>query len=188
MDAHALGRVLALEVAGDVVQLGEAGALGVGQQQLDRAQRALELLLDAVAERLEALARRRARRARRRGGVNASSARRSSSSASALLSTSSRGRSPAPISSSTSSTARSISSHLVLRRRGVDDVQDQVGQARLLERRAERVDELVGQLADEADGVGQQVRAAVEAQHARRRVERVEEPVADADLGARERG
>ena len=44
-----------------------------------------------------------------------------------------------------------------------------------------------GQLADEADGVGHQVRAALEAQRARRRVERVEEPVADADLGAGER-
>ena len=63
-------------------------------------------------------------------------------------------------------------------------MQDQVGLARLVQRRGERVDDLVGQLADEADGVGQQVRTAVDAQLARRRVERVEEAVADADLGA----
>ena len=37
---------------------------------------------------------------------------------------------------------------------------EQIGAARLLERGAERVDQLVGQLADEADGVGQQVGAA----------------------------
>ena len=103
------------------------------------------------------------------------------------MSTSSRGDSPAPISSSTSSTARVISLELLLGRAGVDDVQDQVGELGLLERRRERVDELVRQLADEADGVGHQVGAALEAQRARRRVERVEEAVADADLGAGER-
>ena len=66
-------------------------------------------------------------------------------------------------------------------------MEDQVGPPRLLQRRAEGVDELVGQLADEADGVGEQVGAAAEAQRARRRVERVEEAVAHADLGAGER-
>ena len=65
--------------------------------------------------------------------------------------------------------------------------------ARLLQRRAERVDELVGQLADEADGVGQQVRAIVEPREARGRIERVEQPVADADVvlareGVQQRG
>ena len=46
---------------------------------------------------------------------------------------------------------------LVLRHRRVDHVHDQVGLERLLERRGERVDQLVRQLADEADGVGEQV-------------------------------
>ena len=68
--------------------------------------------------------------------------------------------------------------HLLLGHGGVDDVQDEVGDARLLQRRAEGVDELVGQLADEADGVGQQVGAAVEPRGARARVERVEQAVA----------
>ena len=69
---------------------------------------------------------------------------------------------------------------LLLRRRGVDDVEDQIGEPRLLERRPERIDELVGQLADEADGVGQQVVAPAGAQHPGGRVERVEQPVAHA--------
>ena len=60
-------------------------------------------------------------------------------------------------------------------------------QTRLGERRPECLDELVGQLADEADRVGEQVVASTGAEHARRRVERVEEAVADADLGAGQR-
>ena len=43
------------------------------------------------------------------------------------------------------------------RRGGVEHVREQLGAARLLERRGERVDQLVGQLADEADRVRQQV-------------------------------
>ena len=49
-------RVLALEqVAGEVVELSQAGALAVGQQQLDVGERALELLLDALAQLVHAL-------------------------------------------------------------------------------------------------------------------------------------
>src|SRR5690606_27960744 len=40
---------------------------------------------------------------------------------------------------------------------GVDDVEDDVGLGDLLQRGAERLDELVGQVADEADGVGEGV-------------------------------
>ena len=76
---------------------------------------------------------------------------------------------------------------LLLGNRGVDDVQDQVGQPRLLERRAERLDELVGKLADEPDGVGHQVVAAAGAQQSRGRVERVEQAVAHADGRAGQR-
>src|SRR3546814_19997170 len=39
---------------------------------------------------------------------------------------------------------------------GVDDVQEQVGVGRDLERGLERLDQLVGQLAHEPDGVGEQ--------------------------------
>ena len=75
----------------------------------------------------------------------------------------------------------------LLRRRGVDHVQDQVGEHGLLERRLERLDQLVGQLLDEADRVGQQVAAAGELEAAGGRVEGVEEPVPHPDLGAGER-
>ena len=66
-------------------------------------------------------------------------------------------------------------------------MQDQVGEAGLLERRAERLDELVRKLADEADRVGEQIVAPAGAQHPGRRVERVEQPVADAGLRTGER-
>lgn len=52
-----------------------------------------------------------------------------------------------------------------------------------LERRLERLDQLVGQLLDEADRVGQQIVAAGELEGPRGRVERLEEAVGDADLG-----
>ena len=67
-------------------------------------------------------------------------------------------------------------------------MQQQIRAARLLERRAEGVHELVGQLADEADRVGQQVGPAAETPRARGRIERVKETVAHpATVGARER-
>ena len=66
-------------------------------------------------------------------------------------------------------------------------MQDQVGEHRLLERRLEGLDQLVGQLLDEADRVGQQVVAAGELEAAGGRVEGVEEPVPDPDLGAGQR-
>src|SRR4051795_9938613 len=59
-DAHALGGLGALEVARQVVQLGQAAALGVGHEQLDRLQRLAEGVLDAFAQLVEALPRGRA--------------------------------------------------------------------------------------------------------------------------------
>ena len=65
-----------------------------------------------------------------------------------------------------------------IQRRGVDDVDEQVGFGRHLERRLERLDELVGQLADEPDGVGEQHRLATgEVEAPGRGVERCEQPV-----------
>jgi len=72
---------------------------------------------------------------------------------------------------------------ILLLRRRVDHVQDEVGQPRLLQRRAERVDELVGSLRMKPT-VSSAVGPAVEARHAGGRVERVEQPVAHADRGA----
>ena len=67
----------------------------------------------------------------------------------------------------------------------VDDVQQQIRVARLLERGAERRDEMVRQLADEPDGVGEQhVRVLAEIDLARQRVERREEAVLDEHVRA----
>ena len=58
---------------------------------------------------------------------------------------------------------------------------------RLLERRRETLDELRRQAADEADGVGHEVAAALVLETARRGIERLEEPVADGDARVGER-
>ncbi len=80
---------------------------------------------------------------------------------------------------------RALAVLLVVGRGRVDDVQHHVGDERLLERRREALDELVRQPADEADGVGDEVAAAVVLEAARRRVERVEELVLDRHLRRR---
>ena len=69
----------------------------------------------------------------------------------------------------------------------VDDVDEQVGVGGHLERGLERLDQLVGQLADEADGVGEQHRlAAGQLEPAGGGVERGEEPVLDQHAGVGE--
>ena len=73
----------------------------------------------------------------------------------------------------------------LLGRGRVGDVQHEVGDERLLERRREALDELVRQAADEADRVGHEVAAAVVLEAARRRVERLEQAVVDGDVGVR---
>ncbi len=65
-------------------------------------------------------------------------------------------------------------------------MQQQVGKAGLLQGCAEGVHHLVGELADEAHRVGQEVWASVDAHHAGGGVERVEEAVAHPHLRARE--
>ena len=69
---------------------------------------------------------------------------------------------------------------LLLRLRAVDDMQDQVGEDGLLERRLERLDERMRKLADEADRVREQDAAALVREGAGGRVQRVEEPLPDA--------
>jgi hypothetical protein len=67
-------------------------------------------------------------------------------------------------------------------------VHEQVRARCLLQRRAERLDELVGQVPDESDGVGERVRPAVRGDGAAgRRVEGCEQCVLDEDPGSRER-
>ena len=64
---------------------------------------------------------------------------------------------------------------------------DHVGEPRLLERRLERLDQLVRQLADEADRVRDEEPATVVLVRARRRVERLEQPLPHPDAGSGER-
>ena len=69
--------------------------------------------------------------------------------------------------------------------RQVDDVQQHVGVGQLLERGLEGLDEMRGQLADEADRVGEQdLRRLVDLETARRGVERVEQAVVRRDVRA----
>ena len=56
VDQDAVLAVGALEAAGDLVQLVQAGALGVGDQELDLGQRLLEGRLDPLAQLVEPLA------------------------------------------------------------------------------------------------------------------------------------
>ena len=106
---------------------------------------------------------------------------------SALLNAVRRGLSPAPSSSSTVWTVARCSVAWVVR--GIDDLDQHVGAGDLLERGAERVDQLVGQLVDEAHGVGDDRGLAVAQLHlARGRVEGREQLVlGPGDLAADER-
>ena len=67
----------------------------------------------------------------------------------------------------------------------VGDVQHEVGDERLLERRREPLDELRRQTADEADRVGDEVALSVVLERPRRRVERLEQPVVHGCVRAR---
>ena len=67
----------------------------------------------------------------------------------------------------------------VLGERRVGDVEDEIGDERLLERRGEALDELRRQPADEADRVRHEVALAVVLERPRRRVERLEEAIVD---------
>ena len=66
-------------------------------------------------------------------------------------------------------------------------MQDQVGHECLLQGRRESLDELGRQASNEADGVGDKIPLAVVVEAARRRIERLEEPVLHRDVGSRQR-
>src|SRR4051812_28794899 len=71
----------------------------------------------------------------------------------------------------------------------VDDVEEEIRFCRLLERRAERGDEVMRQLPDESDGVGDEYLRLAHVDLARERVEGGEEPVLDEHvLAARKAG
>ena len=62
--------------------------------------------------------------------------------------------------------------------RPVDDVEHEIGHERLLERRGESFNELMGQPTHEADGVRDEVAASLVLEAARHRIERLEQPIA----------
>ena len=71
----------------------------------------------------------------------------------------------------------------LVRRRRVDDVQDQIRDQRLLECRGEAFHELGRQATDETDRVRDQIPAALVLERARGRIERFEQAVVDRHLG-----
>ena len=75
----------------------------------------------------------------------------------------------------------------LLGERRVRDVQDEVGDERLLERRRESLDELRRETPDEADRVRHEVPLPVVLERPGRRVERLEEAIVDGGLGSGER-
>ena len=140
----------------------------------------------AVAQRRHVRRARAPRAGSRRGASPAARARAAASSRSTLLSSRRRGTASAPISRSTS--RRHLELRLAGRVGGVDDVQQQRGLERLVERRAERGDQVVRQLLDEADRVrDQDARPGLRLQRAHGGVERREELVRDQHLAAGER-
>ncbi len=69
----------------------------------------------------------------------------------------------------------------------VNDVKEQIGVADLIERALERGDQMVGELPDETDGVGEKHAVGrSECNQPDRRVERREQPVLNEDVGPRE--
>ena len=76
---------------------------------------------------------------------------------------------------------------LLLGGRPVDHMEDEIGDEGLLERRGEALDELMRQAANEADSVGDQVAPPLVLEAARRRIDGLEQPVADRDARVGER-
>ena len=182
-------RSVALEVAGQLVELGEpCRPPSRGAAARPRRRRLLERVARFGREAVEPLAGRPPRSRPRRGSPIASSRasvgvqqvdlvegeqarrrrRRRSPRAPSRRPRSPRGARRSGSEASTTWTIRSASD-------------------RLLERRLERLDELMRELADEADRVGDEVAAAAVAVGAGGRVERVEEPLPHPDPRARER-
>ena len=155
MYAHALGGVLARDIPGEVVQLGQAATVGVGHQQV-HGRSVRELLLDALPKLLQTLA----ADAADEHGVGVAQAELLAPLLVEQVGLVEDEQARAVAGADLLERLLDRAAHqllLGLRRGGVEHMQEQIGPAGLLERRRERVDELVGQLSDEADGVGEQI-------------------------------
>ena len=168
-DEHALGRVLALERRAERVQLREHAALVERHEQRDALEAAGEVLADRLLDVEHPLA--RARRDEHGVGIAvaaAGAARRSLQRVDLVEHEQARHLGGADLVEHALDRG-DLALALLLVGRGVGDVQHEVGEQRLLERRGERGDELVRQLAHEADRVGQEVGAPEVVVGARRR-------------------
>jgi succinyl-diaminopimelate desuccinylase len=185
-DEHSLRRVLPLlDRRAERIELVEPGAFVVGQEQADGLEPVGEPLGDAGAQLVEPLA------AQRRDLEGVRVAVREASAAEGidgvdLVEHELDGELVGADLAQDAVDGRDLLHEALLGLRRVDDVEDQVGDERLLERGGEPLDQLVGQPAHKADRVGDQIAAPLVLEAARGRVERLEEPVADGDAGVRE--
>ncbi len=183
---HAFTGVLALEVTRHVVQLRQDRAAVVGHQQLHALQLSAERALDPLPQLLAALAGERGHE----HGIAVGGGHRPAVVVVQLVHLVQHEQRRLVAGADLVQHLVHRAHHLLqllLGHRGVRDVQDQVGVHGLLERRLERLHQLVGQLADEPDRVRHQVVAPLVPVRARRRVERVEQPFPHAHVGVGER-
>ena len=140
------------------MQLGQAAAVGVGHEQVNRSERVAQLALEALAQLLETLA---------GGAADQHRLGMAQPQLGSLVGVEQvdlvEHQQPGPIAGADLLERlldRLLHDRpLLLGRRAVEHVGQQLRAAGLLERRAEGVDQLVGKLGDEADRVGHQVRA-----------------------------
>ena len=184
---HALLPVLALVDRGaERIQLGELPALLIGQQQADIDETVGKALRDPLAQRVDPRTRRR-RDLKRSGKAIRQAAPAERIEPVDLVQDELEGH---LIRTDLGQHGVHGSDHLLellVTHRGIHDVQDQIRDERLFERRREALNELGRQPADEADGVRDEVALAVVLEAPRRRVERLEEPVVDRHVRVRER-
>ncbi len=172
-----------MQVARDTTQAVHRCALAVREEQADRAQGAVEEVREARPQVIEPLPRRRRDvRGVRVERLQAGALARVGDRVDLVEDDDPRG--------ARTDHVEHLGDGLVSRRSlrrleaRVGDDQDEVRQRRLFERRSEGVDELVGQLADETDRVGDYVVTIAVAKGAARRVEGLEEAISDGHVRA----
>src|SRR5439155_8070372 len=184
---HALGLVLALlDRRPESVELGELAALAVGEEQVNRLVAVGEPRRDSSAQLVQPLAGQGGHLQRLREAVRQTSAAKGVDRVDLVDHDLERELLRADLAQDCRHGARLFVEPIVRDRR-IDDVQDEVRDEGLLERRREPFDELRRQPADETDRVGDEVLAPIVFERASRRIERLEQAVVDRDLGGCER-